>query len=748
MSNNIVYFNKESECLENSCLLGNGNQGAIVYGGTKVDHIGFNNDTFWSGYGEDKVNYEGKKYIKEIADLLQKDKFKKAHILLQKYVYGGESEAYQPLCDLDITYDYDDITNYKRQLDMENGLASLSFNCNKGKVSREYFANNPTNIICSKVNFENKVNFTVKFSSIQPYTFSNQEGMLILDGYAPYICNNVTKPKYDKDKKSVRFKSIIKINTDGKMTIKDNEIIVEGASYYELYFKSKTSLQGKFTNKSLINEMHKLLSYDELLNNHKADFSKLYNKISLNINDDNSDTDTITDVAKLQKDDNAAAVIKMFNFGRYLMISTSRKGCMPPNLQGVWNEYLKAPWSSNYTTNINLQMNYWGIHQVGLGDDCFEPLLSFIKRLYKSGQITAKEVFDSNGWCCHHNSDIWNLTSPIGHKGCPPNNSYSLFMGGGGWFCLHLFEHYKFTNDNKYLKEIMPILKGAIDFYNDNLYECEKGMTLMPSLSPENRFKKHWYSKRYACCTGCTMDMSILKQLIIDYIAGLKVFGKDAEVKNYKKLLNSLKPIEITSDGRIMEWNEEYNEVDISHRHISHLYGNHPGNLVKVTDKKLQDAVKKSLNVRGDKSTGWSIAWKLNQWARLFDGERCYKIIRLMLNSCLLKDEYGKEGRIYTNYLCAHPPFQVDGNFGFMSGVVEMIVQCRENKVFLLPAIPSKWKNGEVKGFKLFGAMTMNMVWKDGKITKLLIESDEDKVIKVVFKGKIKEIKTNKEISL
>lgn len=752
-STDIVSFNSEGDKLENSLLIGNGKLGAIIHGGKASEFISLNIDSLWSRTSNLNHNRKGQYKIGEIEKLMLSEKegdLKKAHKLTRRYLLGGSAGAYMPLADLVINHNTNDFSNFSRSLDMSQGLVATQY----GDTTKEYFASYPDNVIVIKYSGRN-LDLEIDLSTKHPKSKKNVDKGIFLSGHAPSFTSNIElavfkKGLYCNKEDTIAYYCGLSVNSDGQIRYGKN-IEVKNASFVEIRFVADTSYDNK--NSSIDTIKNRLANsfktdYNTLLANHCRDFSSLYNKCRLELCDCGDTSYADTEIEDFQKDDKSLSpVVKLFNFGRYLMISGSRKGSEALNLQGIWQDRLDPPWSSNYTTNINLEMNYWATEQVGLGE-CVAPLINQIIKMEKWGRVTAKETYNGEGWVSGHNSDIWGHSSPVCGFSFNDPCQCAQFFGCSGWLCLHLFEHYEYTCDKNYLlNTAFPIMKGAVEFYLGKLVLFEDKLILTPSSSPENRYLIG--SNSYGLTNGATMDMSIVKQLFSDYIMACKILSVNDEllvrVKNSEK---KIKPFTIGSKGQLLEWSREYAESDEKHRHISHLYANHPAHLINDNTKELQAAVKKSLELRGDEGTGWSIAWKINQYARLSDGEHAYKLIKMQLKPCL---SFGKKiyrgGGTYPNYLCAHPPFQIDGNFGVMSGIAEMLMQSDTDCIKVLPAVPSRWRSGSVKGMVAKNNRIVDIEWNNDNVY-VTVYSNSENIVSVTFNNKKHVIETNKKAVL
>ena len=428
-------------------------------------------------------------------------------------------------------------------------------------------------------------------------------------------------------------------------------------------------------------------------------------------------------------------ITKMFHYARYLMISSSKPGTQCANLQGIWNHNLRAPWSSNYTVNINTEMNYWMAEKANLSD-CHEPLFDLIERTASHGKKTAKEVYHLNGWVSHHNVDIWGHSSPVGYFGQDENPcTYSMWPMSSGWLCSHLWEHYRYTLDREFLREkAFPLIRGAVEFYLGYLVPYDGYLVTAPSTSPENTFTASDHSV-HSVTFGSTMDCSILKELFGNYLKACEILDITDLMDEVKAALKKLLPFKIGKEGQLQEWYLDYPEVDMHHRHVSQLYGLYPGNLIHREDKELLAACRVALDRRGDEGTGWCMAWKACLWARLGDGERALKLLKNQLHVTKEENCSLVGGGTYPNMLCAHPPFQIDGNFGFAAAVLEMLVQYQDDRIFFLPVLPEEWKDGKISGLRAPGGITIDFVWKDRCITECSLQSQTDMVRILLYNG-------------
>lgn len=733
--------------------IGNGTLGAMVFGRVDSELIQLNEATLWSGGPVQKnINPDAFKNLALIREALTKEDFGKAYALT-KNMQGAYSESFMPMGDLILKQDFGEkkTDSYNRSLDIQTGLAVTNFKIDGVKYKREIFASALAQCIVIKLSADQlkKLSITIDLSSLLKNQKSVQNQSLVLNGKAPshsdpsYIDYNKEPVVYEDAAgcRGMRFELIIKpIVKDGEVTSAGNKLVIKNASEILLFVSAATSFNGfdkcpdsegkdehKFAEAPIKKAVTK--KYDFLLKEHITDFQKFFNRVSLQLNEkEASKANLPTDIrleqyAKGEKDAGLEALF--FQYGRYLLISCSRTHNAPANLQGIWNQKLRAPWSSNYTTNINVQMNYWPVESGNLSE-LFFPLNDFIKNVSVTGAETAKSYYHAKGWVLHHNSDIWAMTNPVGDfgKGDP---MWANWYMGANWLSRHLWEHYEYTGDKEYLKKVYPIIKGAAEFSLDWLQKDKNGyLVTMPSTSPEN---KYYYDgkKQGTVTTASTMDIGIIKDLFENTIEASTILNTDLEFRQtVNKAKKELFPFQVGGKGQLLEWYKDFEEEDPHHRHTSHLYALHPANLISpLKTPELATAAKKTLELRGDDGTGWSLAWKVNMWARLLDGNHAYRLFKNQLR--LTKEnntEYSRHGGCYPNLFDAHPPFQIDGNFAGTAGVIEMLMQSQNKEIHLLPALPDAWTDGEIKGINAKGNFTVDIKWKDGKMSETKIVSN------------------------
>jgi len=746
-----LHYDKPAAVWEETLPLGNGRLGMMPDGGVNDEKIVLNDITLWSGSPQDANNYEAYKQLPKIKELLLAGKNVEAQALIDKdFVCKGPGSGgrqwgcYQVLGDLDLKFDYGKadakVTNYQRSLSLPTAVANTSYQVDGVTYKREYFTSfgDDVDMIRLTADKPGKLNFSINISRPERSATSTSGNTLLLQGRL----DNGT------DGNGMQYQASVKAKlTGGTLSSTANSLVVKNATEVIIYVSAATDFRKPDFKQRIQRDLDAAMkkSYTAQKQQHIANFQKLFNRVDINLGSPESTETTDQQLISFHKEpaNHKDMAVLFFQFGRYLSISSTRVGLLPPNLQGLWANQIHTPWNGDYHLDVNVQMNHFPVEVSNLSELNL-PLVELVRGLVKPGERTAKAYYNAHGWVAHVITNVWGWTEP------GESASWGVTKAGSGWLCSNIWDHYAFTNDKAYLKSIYPILKGSAQFYSSILIKDPKSGYLLtaPSSSPENSFYLPDGSHA-SICIGATIDNQIIRELFTNVITASETLGIDKAFRDtLQARLKQIQPPGIISkDGRIQEWMEDYKETDQQHRHISHLYGIYPASEITPDGTpELAEAAKKTLNVRGDDGPSWSIAYKLLFWARLHDGNRAYKLFTEIMKPTTRTDiNYGSGGGIYPNLLSAGPPFQIDGNFGTTAGIAEMLIQSHAGYIDLLPAVPDSWKtSGSVKGLKARGNFTVDFAWKDGKVTTYKVTSPNPRGVKVKINGVIKNITAQK----
>ncbi len=762
-----LWYKEPASYWEEALPIGNGRLGAMVWSGIEEEKLSLNEDTLWSGYPRSHdIPGAAESYI-QARDLALEKKYAEAQELLEKKVLGKFTQSYLPLGELRLKMVHPDgeLQGYRRSLNLEKALSRLDYSMGGVNYTRQIFASAPDQVIVIRMTADRPgmLSLQAEFSCQLRSEVSTEENRILLEGIAPsqvdpsYV-DSANPVVYEEapEKKGMRFCAVLEAVAEGGTIERGcDKLKIENADSVTLFLAARTSFNGPFQQPFLAGKPYKepcfeeLLAarrkgYDKLFERHLEEYQQYFNRVCLDLGPGREELSTPERLADWERDVDPARYALLFQYGRYLLIAGSRPGTQPANLQGIWNQHLRAPWSSNYTININTEMNYWAAETVNL-PEMHEPLFDLIDHLRISGGKTARIHYNAGGFVAHHNSDIWCLSSPVGDHG-EGTAVYAFWPLSAGWLSAHIYDHYLFSQDLDFLRETgYPVIRDAARFFLDVLVENGEGKLIFaPSTSPENKFI--YQDKVCAVSQTTTMTMAIVRETLNNAAECCRRLNVDSEfLAEIEEALERLPDFQIGSRGELLEWNEELQEYEPTHRHTSHLYPLYPGRQISVEETPaLAEACRRTLELRGDESTGWALAWRIALWAHLHNGEKAYSMLKKQLRPVDggRAVNYSQGGGCYPNLFGAHPPFQIDSNFGACAGIAEMLLQSTEQAVDLLPALPKAFGTGKVHGLRARSGVTVSISFKEDRLEKAELEGTmmREKELLIRYRGRKKRV--------